>query len=668
MFFVNHHPTVQLKLPNGDNRPLSILSNQPQPFPQSQGNPPPGDVYNNLMTYLDNSISKLEQYESKVNREQEKLKGRTEDTRMGQNSLFDDLPPLDDPDEQFKQLIRVKRDFGTSDAVVEVYQNSTTSMDNINPNNIPRIYNEEINQTVTTLTHMDNEHKRQKGSNSTNPELEPYENDDRFMSTVEEMIELIDQQLKNKTKNILKRIARQENIPVSQENTETSTLVTDMTNSTHTETTTIALLEKITINATLEEKSTRLNILPENSTNKSNNVILQGATLQEISTRNDILQENSTSSTTLLGNSTNNGTLQENSSSSTSLLGNSTEDDTLQENSTSPFTLPGNSTNNGILQENSTISNTEHGTDTAVSQENSTSIVNLSELYTTTHIVFLPEYVTKNILQENGTTNATVPKNITHFEFTTSADLQRPKFENNEALNTTEISTTRTIDPLKESKENIILSQTDSNKTTTTSLSDHQKQFASRKTKANKLSDHKDVYTESDVKVFIRSTDMNESDYDEEEDDTDEQTGSENIKETEPNIISVAFNNSTKQPDMSTEMVEPASNQVETDENWINSNKSTISNMTTSYLMTANATTNNATNVKLNEFYIKQRVPVYSILNKLLLKPFNSTPTQNREPLKSGAKEFKNMENVQTVNEVEQIQRKGKFNRSHYWK
>ncbi|KAI5711746.1 hypothetical protein M8J75_002842 [Diaphorina citri] len=207
VFFLNQEPNSII--PNNEHK-------RDIQYPQGvdNRNPLPPNIYHNYLNVQDKTAHTLEI-------------SKHEGLYASQNSLLDDLPPLDSS-EQLKQLIRVKRAVDGIGVENETRQALVPELDNSQPV-LPD----------TSNAQPEDKHLNQTGqhaaSNKTDATqgvevTQTNQDDDGFVSTVQEMIAMIDEQLKNKTNTILKRIARQNDPEVKNPAIEVNNIPTEVNN------------------------------------------------------------------------------------------------------------------------------------------------------------------------------------------------------------------------------------------------------------------------------------------------------------------------------------------------------------------------------------------------------------------------------------------------------
>ncbi|KAI5749233.1 hypothetical protein M8J76_005769 [Diaphorina citri] len=198
VFFLNQEPNSII--PNNEHK-------RDIQYPQGLDNRNllPPNIYHNYLNGQDKTAHTLEI-------------SKHEGLYASQNSLLDDLPLLDSS-EQLKQLIRVKRAVDRIGVENETHQALVPELDNSDKQPVlPDTSNKRPLLTDTSNAQPEDKHLNQTGRHATSNKtdatqgvevIQTNQDDDGFVSTVQEMIAMIDEQLKNKTNTILKRIARQ---------------------------------------------------------------------------------------------------------------------------------------------------------------------------------------------------------------------------------------------------------------------------------------------------------------------------------------------------------------------------------------------------------------------------------------------------------------------------
>ncbi|XP_026684265.1 uncharacterized protein LOC103515913 [Diaphorina citri] len=151
-----------------------------------------------------------------------------------------DLRPPLDSSEQLKQLIRVKRAVDRIGVENETRQTLVPELDISNNQTVlPDTSNKQLVLPDISNAQPEDIHLNQIGQHAASNETDATQgaevtqtnqDDDGFVSTVQEMIAMIDEQLKNKTNTILKRIARQNDPEVKNPAIEVNNIATEVNN------------------------------------------------------------------------------------------------------------------------------------------------------------------------------------------------------------------------------------------------------------------------------------------------------------------------------------------------------------------------------------------------------------------------------------------------------
>ncbi|KAI5711622.1 hypothetical protein M8J75_001884 [Diaphorina citri] len=220
VFFLNQEPNSII--PNNEHK-------RDIQYPQGVDNRNllPPNIYHIYLNGRDKTAHTLE-----ISKEDEGL-------YASQNSLLDDLPPLNSS-EQLKQLIRVKRAVDGIGVENETRQTLVPELDISNKQTVlPDTSNKQLVLPDISNAQPEDIHLNQIGHHAASNETDTTQgaevtqtnqDDDGFVSTVQEMIAMIDEQLKNKTNTILKRIARQNDPEVKNPAIEVNNIATEVNN------------------------------------------------------------------------------------------------------------------------------------------------------------------------------------------------------------------------------------------------------------------------------------------------------------------------------------------------------------------------------------------------------------------------------------------------------